>query len=56
MVVLVEDLDDLVVHFNGIGDPDLRGLGVLGEYVGRILNETKGRPIYIIRDRYDDGD
>ena len=30
------------------------GLGILGEYLGRIYSETKGRPIYIVRDRFDD--
>jgi hypothetical protein len=29
----------------------LLSLGILGEYVGRILVETKHRPIYVIRQR-----
>jgi glycosyltransferase involved in cell wall biosynthesis len=34
-----------------LGGMQLLSLGVLGEYIGRILVETKRRPIYVIRER-----
>jgi glycosyltransferase involved in cell wall biosynthesis len=39
----------LLVIFNGV---ILMLLGVLGEYVGRIYEEIKGRPLYMVRERF----
>lgn len=41
--------------FNGV---ILMMLGIIGEYIGRIYDEAKGRPLYIIREKlgFDEGD
>lgn len=39
----------LVVLITFIGGIQLLALGVIGEYLGRVFNETKNRPLYLIK-------
>jgi len=42
----------LAVGMFFLGGVQLFSLGVIGEYISRIFNETKNRPLYIISEKY----
>ncbi|MFK8184687.1 MAG: glycosyltransferase family 2 protein [Phormidesmis sp.] len=42
----------LMVALLFIGGVQMVSLGVLGEYLGRVYEEVKGRPLYLVRDAY----
>jgi len=42
----------LAVGLFFLGGVQLMSIGILGEYIGRIHNEVKGRPLFIVRERF----
>lgn len=49
----VQGFPTLIVAVLFLGGVNLLSIGILGEYVGRIFNETKGRPTYIVAEHND---
>ncbi|HEX3063962.1 MAG TPA: glycosyltransferase family 2 protein [Dongiaceae bacterium] len=48
----VPGFESLIVSVMFLGGIQLLSLGVLGGYIGRIFNEVKARPLYIVRRTY----
>jgi polyisoprenyl-phosphate glycosyltransferase len=47
---LVPGWASLAIFVSFLGGIQLIGIGMLGEYLGRIFEQTKGRPAYLIRE------
>jgi len=46
----VQGYPTLIIVILLLGGLQLLSIGVLGEYLGRIFNETKNRPVYVVRE------
>lgn len=49
----IQGFPTLVVLILFLGGIQLLSIGILGEYLGRVFNESKHRPVYIVREYND---
>ena len=48
---LVPGWTSLIVSVLFLGGLNLTAIGLLGEYIGRVYDQVKGRPLYLVKDR-----
>ena len=48
----IEGWTAIIISILLIGGIQLLSIGILGEYIGRIYNEAKSRPLYIVKETF----
>ena len=48
----VPGYESIIISILFLGGMQLLSLGIIGDYIGRIFNEVKHRPLFIVRERY----